>query len=181
MAQCTKVRDSKVVDLYSGRLVCIFWLEVRRFSSPKGSVAHILLLRACMSFLLSSCFAECVFISWKEDTLKRIILFPFSPSSKCRKPSQPSHSTAAARRILTENQELMQAGERLMQREIDEYHRQGFEEGASEQHKTPLSPTTHTLVLPEDSPNHQRETFVWSGLDHTSIVCLCFIYLTLCL
>ena len=102
----------------------------------------------------------CVFISWKEDILKRIILFPFSPSSTCRKPSQPSHSTAAARKILTENQELMQAGERLMQREIDEYHRQGFEEGASEQYKTPLSPTTHTLVLPDDSPNHQRETFV---------------------
>ena len=102
----------------------------------------------------------CVFISWKEDILKCIILFPFSPSSTCRKPSQPSHSTAAARKILTENQELMQAGERLMQREIDEYHRQGFEEGASEQYKTPLSPTTHTLVLPDDSPNHQRETFV---------------------
>ena len=78
----------------------------------------------------------------------------------CRKPSQPSHSTAAARKVLTENQELMQAGERLMQKEIDEYHRQGLEgRDASEEHKTPLSPTTHT-VLPEESPYHQRETFV---------------------
>lgn len=51
----------------------------------------------------------------------------------------------------------MQAGERLMQKEIDEYHRQGLE--GSDEHKTPLSPTTHT-VLPEESPYHQRETFV---------------------
>ena len=68
----------------------------------------------------------------------------------------------------------MQAGERLMQKEIDEYHRQGLE--GSDEHKTPLSPTTHT-VLPEESPYHQRETFVWSEAGSHKYILFCCIYL----
>ena len=54
------------------------------------------------------------------------------------------------------------AGEKLLRIEVNDHHHQGSEGGAKEPYKTPLSPTTHTLVLPDNgnSWNHQQETFV---------------------
>jgi len=54
------------------------------------------------------------------------------------------------------------AGEKLLQIDVNGHHHQGSEGGAKEPYKTPLSPTTHTLVLPDNdnSLNHQQETFV---------------------
>ena len=92
------------------------------------------------------------------------------------------HRTAAQRKGLTENQDLMQAGELLVQRELEEYHhhQHSVSDGGSSSSTTstgeqqgggrsggrgppPLSPTTHTLILPDDERDgtpHQRETFV---------------------
>ena len=71
--------------------------------------------------------------------------------------------TAAERRELMEDPQLMQAGDQLVRQEIAEYRRNSSSEGAASSNPssphTPLSPTTHTLTLAED-PNHQRETFV---------------------
>jgi len=54
------------------------------------------------------------------------------------------------------------AGEKLLRIEVNDHLHQGSEGGAKGPYKTPLSPTTHTLVLPnnDNSLNHQRETFV---------------------
>lgn len=73
--------------------------------------------------------------------------------------------TAAERKGLMENPELLQAGEQIVQKEIEEYRRNSSSDATSptnSEPRTPLSPTTHTLTLLDetDSPNHQRETFV---------------------
>lgn len=73
--------------------------------------------------------------------------------------------TAAERRGLMENPQLLQAGEQIVKQEIEEYRRNSSSDGASptnSEPRTPLSPTTHTLTLADetDSQNHQRETFV---------------------
>ena len=86
------------------------------------------------------------------------------------RPSQP-HRTAAQRRGLTENPQLMQAGDQLVKKEMDEFHhgRNSISDGSSNSSdqygrpRTPLSPTTHTLILPTDDsdvPSQQLETFV---------------------
>ena len=64
----------------------------------------------------------------------------------------------------------MQAGDQLVKKEIDEFHhsRNSMSDGSSNssdqygRSRTPLSPTTHTLILPDDSdvPSQQLETFV---------------------
>lgn len=64
-----------------------------------------------------------------------------------------------------ENPQLMQAGDQLVQQEIEEYRRHSSSDAGSPTSsgpRTPLSPTTHTLILGEetDALNHQRETFV---------------------
>lgn len=72
--------------------------------------------------------------------------------------------TAAERRVLMENPQLMIAGDQLVQQEIDEYQRHSSSDAGSTNSdpRTPLSPTTHTLTLGEESDmqGHQRETFV---------------------
>lgn len=62
-----------------------------------------------------------------------------------------------------ENPELMQAGDQLLQQEIEEYRRNSSSDAASTTSsgpRTPLSPTTHTLLAEEIDMNHQKETFV---------------------
>lgn len=64
----------------------------------------------------------------------------------------------------------MQAGDQLVKKEIDEFHhsRNSMSDASSNSSdqfgrpRTPLSPTTHTLILPDDSdvPSQQHETFV---------------------
>ena len=73
--------------------------------------------------------------------------------------------TAAERRGLMENPQLLQAGDQIVQQEIEEYRRNSSSSDigspTSSEPRTPLSPTTHTLLADEaDSQNHQRETFV---------------------
>ena len=85
--------------------------------------------------------------------------------------SQQQSRTAAQRHILTENPELMMAGDQLMQREMDEYHHHQLTSSfssysdtssASTDQRAPLSPTTHMLVLPDDDGTElsRSETFV---------------------
>lgn len=65
-----------------------------------------------------------------------------------------------SRRNLTEDTELLRAGDLLVQREIEQFNKASSDSG-SETYRTPLSPTTHMLVVPDDdSPHHQHETFV---------------------
>ena len=63
-----------------------------------------------------------------------------------------------------ENPQLMQAGDQLVQQEIEEFRRLSSSDAGSTTSsgpRTPLSPTTHTLsLLEEQDLNHQRETFV---------------------
>jgi hypothetical protein len=68
----------------------------------------------------------------------------------------------------------MQAGDQLVKKEIDDFHHNrnsmasdGGSSNSSDQYgrpRTPLSPTTHTLILPDDSADvpsaQQLETFV---------------------
>lgn len=67
--------------------------------------------------------------------------------------------TAAERKELMENPQLMQAGDQLVQHEIEEHRRRSTSSEAVS--PTPnsraLSPTTHTVQLGDE---HQRETFV---------------------
>ena len=115
----------------------------------------------------TSCFllhTSCMYIPYYCCiTNKLIILFSFLPSFRT---SAPSARTAAQRRELTENLELMEAGTILVEREIEEYRQRlsmsdGGSSNSSEQLRTPLSPTTHTLILPDDTDTStQRETFV---------------------
>lgn len=72
-----------------------------------------------------------------------------------RKTSGPLRSSKE-RRILTENPELLQAGHNLVQKEIDEYHSHS-DVSSSTSSRVPLSPTTHTLTVPDDAG---CETFV---------------------
>lgn len=69
--------------------------------------------------------------------------------------------SAAERKGLMENPELLQAGEQIVQQEIEEYRRNSSSDAPSPTNsdpRTPLSPTTHTLLA--DEADHQRETFV---------------------
>lgn len=62
-----------------------------------------------------------------------------------------------------DNPELLQAGDQLVQQEIEEYRRNSSSDAGSTTSsgpRTPLSPTTHTLLADEPDLNHQRETFV---------------------
>ena len=67
--------------------------------------------------------------------------------------------TAAERKELMENPQLLQAGDQLVQQEIEEYRRNSTSSETGSEPRTPLSPTIHTLALAED-PDLQRETFV---------------------
>ncbi len=72
--------------------------------------------------------------------------------------------TAAERRELLENAQLMEAGDQLVRQEMAEYRRNSSSEGGGNSNPssphTPLSPTPHTITLASEDPNHQRETFV---------------------
>ena len=91
------------------------------------------------------------------------IIYPLSLLYIHFRPSQP-HRTAAQRKGLTENPELMEAGDQLVKKEMDEFHLSHSDGSldSGDKYKTPLSPTTHTLILPDDSdtPSQQLETFV---------------------
>ena len=63
----------------------------------------------------------------------------------------------------------MMAGDKLVKKEIDEFNqsRQSLSDASStssdQYGRTPLSPTTHTLILHDDTdsvPSQQLETFV---------------------
>lgn len=80
--------------------------------------------------------------------------------------TQQQPRTAAQRHHLTQNPELMQTGDKLVQKEIDDYRHNQLTfsyssdgSNTSAEQRAPLSPTTHTLLLPEDTDG-QRETFV---------------------
>ena len=75
-----------------------------------------------------------------------------------RKSSAGPLRSSKERRILTENPELLQAGHNLVQKEIDEYHSHSdLSSNSSTCIRVPLSPTTHTLTVPDDAG---CETFV---------------------
>ena len=62
-----------------------------------------------------------------------------------------------------ENPELMQAGDQIVQQDIEEYRRNSSSDAGSPTSsgpRTPLSPTTHTLLTEEPDLSVQRETFV---------------------
>lgn len=91
--------------------------------------------------------------------------YPWHQAHPHRRYSSQVTRTAQQRRNLTENAQLMQAGDKIVQQEIEDYRRSSSDTSSntsSEQYRAPLSPTTHMLVVPEDdnSTNQQHETFV---------------------
>ena len=68
-------------------------------------------------------------------------------------------TSSRKRKDLTENSELIQRGNEIIRKDMDEFHSQSHSDGGSSHSgsKTPLSPTTHILTLPEDPG---CETFV---------------------
>ena len=69
-------------------------------------------------------------------------------------------TSSRKRKDLTENSELIQRGNEIIRKDMDEFHSQSHSDGGSSHSgssRTPLSPTTHILTLPEDPG---CETFV---------------------
>ncbi len=62
------------------------------------------------------------------------------------------------RKDMTENSDLIQRGNAIFKKDMDEFHSHSDKSSTHSGGKTPLSPSTHTLTLPEDPAG--CETFV---------------------